>query len=55
MKFLKILEETLKQDDRFKGEDRRIVKTKVYDAIMSMDGVLRERLMKNETLKSHFF
>ncbi|HHY71414.1 MAG TPA: site-specific DNA-methyltransferase, partial [Thermoanaerobacterales bacterium] len=31
------------------------LKTKVYDASMGMDGLLLERLMNNETLKSHFF
>ena len=30
MKFLKILEETLKEDSHFVGEDGRILKTKVY-------------------------
>jgi adenine-specific DNA-methyltransferase len=55
MKFLEILEETLKQDSRFVGEDGRILKTKVYDACMDMDGLLLERLINNETLKSHFF
>jgi adenine-specific DNA-methyltransferase len=55
MKFLEILEETLKQDSRFVGEDGRILKTKVYDACMGMDGLLLERLINNETLKSHFF
>lgn len=54
MKFLEILEETLKQDSRFVGEDGRILKTKVYDACMDMDGLLLERLINNETLKSHF-
>lgn len=55
MKFLDILEETLKQDSRFVGEDGRILKTKVYDACMGMDGLLLERLINNKTLKSHFF
>jgi adenine-specific DNA-methyltransferase len=55
MKFLEILEETLKQDSRFVGEDGRILKTKVYDACMDMDGLLLERLINNETVKSHFF
>ncbi len=55
MKFLEILEDTLKQDDRFVGEDGRILKTKVYDACMGMDGLLLERLINNKTLKSHFF
>ena len=55
MKFLEILEETLKQDSRFVGEDGRILKTKVYDACMGMDGLLLERLINNKTLKCHFF
>ncbi len=55
MEFLEILEETLKQDERFVGEEERILKAKVYDACMSMDGLLLERLINNETLKSHFF
>jgi len=55
MKFLEILEGVLKQDDRFVGEDDRILKAKVYDACMRMDGLLLGRLMDNETLKSHFF
>ncbi len=55
MKFLEILEQTLKQDSRFVGEDGRLLKIKVYDACMGMDGSLLEALMNNETLKSHFF
>ncbi len=55
MKFLEILENTLKHDDRFVGEDGRILKTKVYDACMGMDKLLLKRLLNNETLKSHFF
>ncbi|HUM43930.1 MAG TPA: site-specific DNA-methyltransferase [Fervidobacterium sp.] len=55
MKFLEVLEGVLKQDDRFVGEDDRILKAKVYDACMRMDGLLLGRLMDNETLKSHFF
>ena len=55
MKLYKILEQTLKEDNRFVGEDGRILKAKVYDACMGMDGLLLERLINNETLKSHFF
>ncbi|MGI5882551.1 MAG: site-specific DNA-methyltransferase [Dethiobacteria bacterium] len=55
MKFLETLEQTLKQDNRFVGEDGRLLKAKVYDACMGMDGSLLETLMNNETLKSHFF
>jgi adenine-specific DNA-methyltransferase len=55
MKFLETLEQTLKQDSRFVGEDGRLLKTKVYDACMGMDGSLLEALINNETLKSHFF
>lgn len=55
MKFLEILDNALKQDERFVGEDGRILKAKVYDACMSMDKHLLELLMGNETLKLHFF
>ena len=55
MRFLEILEGTLKQDDRFVGEDGRIIKAKVYGACMNMDALLLERLINNATLKSHFF
>ncbi len=55
MKFLETLEQTLKQDSRFVGEDGRILKTKVYDACMGMDELLLESLINNEILKSHFF
>ena len=55
MKFLKTLEQTLKQDSRFLGEDGRLLKTKVYDACMGMDRLLLEMLMSNEALKHHFF
>jgi len=55
MKFLEILEEVLKQDSSFVGEDGRILKTKVYDACMGMDRLLLECLINNATLKSHFF
>ncbi len=37
------------------GGHYRILKAKVYDACMRMDGLLLGRLMDNETLKSHFF
>ncbi len=55
MKFLEALEQTLKQDSRFVGEDGRLLKTKVYDACMGMDRLLLETLISNETLKPHFF
>ena len=55
MRFLDILERTLKQDERFIGEDGRILKAKVYDACMGMDNLLLELLMSDETLRSHFF
>ena len=55
MKFLKVLEKTLKQDSRFIGEDGKILKTKVYDACMDMDELLLKSLISNEVLKSHFF
>lgn len=55
MRFLDILERTLKQDRRFVGEDGRTLKAKVYDACMGMDELLLELLMSNENLKSHFF
>ncbi len=55
MKFLEILEQTLKRDRRFVGEDGRILKTKVYDACMAMDRSLLGHLMNEKLLKSHFF
>lgn len=55
MKFLEILEATLKLDNRFLGEDGEILKAKVYDACMAMDGALLESLIDNEVLKAHFF
>jgi adenine-specific DNA-methyltransferase len=55
MRFFDILEKTLEQDERFVGEDGRILKAKVYDACMGMDELLLELLMSNENLKSHFF
>ncbi len=55
MKFLETLEQTLKQDSRFVGEDGRLLKPKIYDACMSMDRLLLEMLISNEALKPHFF
>ena len=55
MRFFDILEKTLEQDERFVGEDGRILKAKVYDVCMDMDSLLLESLMSNKTLKSHFF
>ena len=55
MKFLEILEATLKLDNRFLGEDGEILKAKVYDVCMAMDGALLESLIDNEVLKAHFF
>lgn len=55
MDFLKELENTLKQDDRFLGENRELLKTKVYDAAMSLDVLLLQILIENTELKEHFF
>ena len=55
MKFLEVLENTLKQDKRFIGEDGRLLKSVIYDAAMGADKQLLELLISNETLKQHFF
>ena len=54
MKFLEVLENTLKQDKRFIGEDGRLLKSVIYDAAMGADKQLLELLISNETLKQHF-
>ncbi len=55
MRFLVALEETLKKDERFTGENGRILKSKVYEACMGMDELFLKQLFNNETLKVHFF
>lgn len=55
MKFLDVLEEVLKSDDRFIGENNQVIKTKVADAARVTDNLLIKSLLKNELLRDSFF
>lgn len=55
MKFLDVLEEVLKSDERFVGENNQVIKTKVSDAARGMDSLLIKSLLKNELLRDNFF
>ena len=55
MKFLDVLEEVLKSDERFVGENNQIIKTKVSDAARGTDGLLIKSLLQNELLRDSFF
>ncbi|MDO5714911.1 MAG: site-specific DNA-methyltransferase, partial [Tissierellia bacterium] len=55
MKFLDVLEEVLKSDERFVGENNQVIKTKVSDAARGMDSLLIKSLLKNELLRDSFF
>lgn len=55
MKFLDVLEEVLKSDERFVGENNQVIKTKVSDAARGTDGLLIKSLLQNELLRDSFF
>lgn len=55
MKFLDVLEEVLRADERFVGENNQVINTKVSDAARGMDGLLIKSLLQNEILRDSFF
>ncbi|WP_019134657.1 DNA methyltransferase [Kallipyga massiliensis] len=55
MKFLDELEKVLKADERFIGEGKQVIKTKVSDAARGIDGLLIKSLLKNELMRESFF
>lgn len=55
MKFLDVLEEVLKSDERFIGENDQVIKTKVADAARNADSSLIKSLLQNEILRDSFF
>jgi len=55
MKFIDVLEEVLKSDERFVGENNQVIKTKVSDAARGTDGLLIKSLLQNELLRDSFF
>ncbi|UCU26647.1 hypothetical protein K7D06_03565 [Mycoplasma anserisalpingitidis] len=52
---LKELEILLKGNKKYVSEDNKVLKTKVYEDILTMDEKLLEMLLSNETLKNVFF
>ncbi|MGI6077901.1 MAG: site-specific DNA-methyltransferase [Fastidiosipilaceae bacterium] len=55
MKFLDVLEEVLKSDERFVGENNQVIKTKVADAARGTDELLIKSLLQNKLLRDNFF
>lgn len=55
MKFLDELKNVLSKDERFVGEDNKIIKTKVSDAARSNDEKLLKGLLENNILKGSLF
>lgn len=55
MKYLDVLEEALKSDERFVGENNKVIKTKVSNAARSMDNSLIKSLLQNDLLRDSFF
>lgn len=55
MKFLEELKNALSKDERFVGEDNKIIKTKVSDAARSNDEKLLKGLLENNILKGSLF
>lgn len=55
MNFLDVLEEVLKSDERFVGENNEVIKTKVSDAARGMDSLLIKSLLESELLRDSFF
>lgn len=55
MKLLEELNKVLSADERFIGEDKQVIKTKVSDAARSNDEKLLKALLKNDVLKESFF
>lgn len=55
MKFLDELKDVLSKDERFIGEDKQIIKTKVSDAARANDEKLLKALLNNEFLKTSLF
>jgi adenine-specific DNA-methyltransferase len=55
MKFFDELEKVLKADERFIGEDNKVIKTKVSDAVRDTDVLLIKALLKSELLRDIFF
>lgn len=52
---LKELEILLKGNKKYVSEDNKVLKTKVYEDILTMNEKLLEMLLSNETLKNVFF
>lgn len=55
MKFLEELENVLRQDERFLGENNEIIKTRVSDAARGNDGLLLKSLLNNDLFRESFF
>lgn len=55
MRFLEELESLLKSDDHFVAEDGRVLKAVVSDACNDCDERLLTMLLRNQTMKEHFF
>lgn len=55
MRFLGELKDILSKDERFLGEDKQIIKTKVSDAARDNDEKLLKALLNNEFLKESLF
>lgn len=55
MKFYDVVEELIKQDERFVADNGTVLKNAVYEAAMNMDANLIKLLLSNEDTKTHFF
>ena len=51
----KIVEDKLKQNESYISEDGKILKTKVYADVMTMNEELIKCLLEDEKIKSQFF
>lgn len=50
-----IVENKLKSNEEYVTEDGKLLKTKIYSDVMTMDETLIESLMSDEKIKQHFF
>ena len=55
MKFYDVVENLLKQDERFVAENGSVLKNAVYEAAMNLDSNLIKLLLSNDDTKAHFF
>lgn len=49
-----IVENKLKSNEEYVTEDGKLLKTKVYSDVMTMNEALIESLMSDEKIKQHF-